>query len=400
MTAHFGRLRSRMASLDVDGLVATTIENIRYLTGISSVALEMFPHTGQCFAVVTRDRPDNPWFVSSRCEADQFLDAGPELAGVTAYGTFFREPAVEGVALTPAEERLRAVNGDGISPATAAEALVATVRAAGLAESRIGVDEDGLRPDVLEALRAALPRAAFLPAAGAIRQVRKVKTDAELELVARSAAVMETAIRATVSIARPGVTERQLVREFERTVAGAGGRSRFTLIKIGRSAVAGQSAPSDEPLRRGDAIWFDVGGTVDGYWSDIARVHCVGEPSPRLEKYYNAMLAGEDAALAAARPGMTGRELFEITVNAVRAAGVPHYRRQHVGHGIGVEVYDPVLITPDSEDVIEDGTVVNIETPYYEFGLGAVHVEDPFVVRAGGNALLTTLDRDLGVGEG
>jgi Xaa-Pro dipeptidase len=39
--------------------------------------------------------------------------------------------------------------------------------------------------------------------------------------------------------------------------------------------------------------------------------------------------------------------------------------------------------------------VINIETPYYEFGLGAIHVEDPFVVRVGGNELLTKLSREL-----
>ena len=70
-------------------------------------------------------------------------------------------------------------------------------------------------------------------------------------------------------LARPGVTERELVREFDRTVAGAGARPKFTLIKIGRSGVAGQARPSDVELRRGDAIWFDVGLIYQGYWSDI-----------------------------------------------------------------------------------------------------------------------------------
>lgn len=151
------------------------------------------------------------------------------------------------------------------------------------------------------------------------------------------------------------------------------------------------------PLQSGEAIWFDVGGVVRGYWYDIARVFCVGEPSTKLASYYAAMLAGEQRAIAAARPGMTGGELFDLTVEAVRESGVPHYQRHHVGHGIGVEVYDDVLITPHNDDIIEEGTVVNIETPYYEFGFGAVHVEDPFVVSASGNRLLTTMPRTLGV---
>jgi Xaa-Pro aminopeptidase len=109
------------------------------------------------------------------------------------------------------------------------------------------------------------------------------------------------------------------------------------------------------------------------------------------------MLTGEERALAEAQPGMSGGELFDLTVEAVREAGVPLYRRNHVGHGIGVEAYDRVLIAPGNADRLEEGTVVNIETPYYEFGLGAIHVEDPFVVRKDKNELLTSLSRQFTV---
>ena len=95
---------------------------------------------------------------------------------------------------------------------------------------------------------------------------------------------------------------------------------------------------------------------------------------------------------------MTGGELFELIMQASRAAGFPEYRRHHVGHGIGLEVYEAPLLAPGNQDVIEAGSVVNIETPYYEFGLGALHVEDPFLVKPDGNhELLTTLGRELHV---
>jgi Xaa-Pro aminopeptidase len=107
------------------------------------------------------------------------------------------------------------------------------------------------------------------------------------------------------------------------------------------------------------------------------------------------MLVGEQAAIEQARPGMTGGQLFDLTLEATRAAGAPHYRRHHLGHGIGAEVYEQALIAPGNAEIIEEGSVVNIETPYYEYGLGAVHVEDPFVVRASGSELLTSLSREL-----
>jgi Xaa-Pro dipeptidase len=43
--------------------------------------------------------------------------------------------------------------------------------------------------------------------------------------------------------------------------------------------------------------------------------------------------------------------------------------------------------------------VITIETPYYEFGFGAAHAEDPFLMQANGNVVLTELSRDLQVVE-
>ncbi|HEX7976857.1 MAG TPA: M24 family metallopeptidase, partial [Anaerolineales bacterium] len=159
--------------------------------------------------------------------------------------------------------------------------------------------------------------------------------------------------------------------------------------------VAGEANATRTPLKPGEPIWFDVGCFCDGYWADIARIACLGQPTERMRSLYQAMLEGEQAALEKTKAGMTGGELFDLTMAACRAAGVTHYQRHHVGHGIGTELYEDVLISPGVTDVIEEGTVVNIETPYYEFGLGAIHVEDPFVVHAGGNELLTTLSREL-----
>ncbi|MEV0092412.1 Xaa-Pro peptidase family protein [Streptomyces sp. NPDC050738] len=388
------RVARHLDAAGLDAVVATSSENVLCLTGISSVGGLNHPYSSRALAVVTRDRTDAPYFASSRSDVDQFLDATTPLSGVVPYGTFFRE-LPDGVELTARELRFKEIGLDTEPAPDALGALVRILTGAGLASARIGVDENAAPLGFLERLGAALPEARITPAGALLQQIRKVKTEAEIVRITRAAACAETGIRAATAIAVPGVTERQLVGEFETAVARAGGRPRFTLIKFGREGVLGQTRPSEEPLRRGDSIWFDVGCTYQGYWSDIARTFSLGEPSARLASVYAAMLAGEEAAIEAAKAGMSGGELFDLTVESVRAAGVPHYRRQHVGHGIGAEIYEPVLITPGNPDLLEEGVVVNVETPYYEFGLGGVHVEDPFVVGPDGNRLLTSLDRGL-----
>jgi Xaa-Pro aminopeptidase len=66
-----------------------------------------------------------------------------------------------------------------------------------------------------------------------------------------------------------------------------------------------------------------------------------------------------------------------------------------VGHGIGIECYDPPFLNPTSGHILEEGMVVNVETPYYELGFGGVQVEDTLVVTKNGYQLFTKADRNL-----
>lgn len=395
MLVNVPRLQAKLDEEGLDGLVATTFENLFYLTSIQSVGLSIFPHSAQAYAVVTRDEPAEPFYVSSVGELDQALDAIPELKGAIGYGTFFRETH-EGAPLTEEEQFLRRISVEAPSAASPLEALISALDKMGLADKKLGVDEAGLLPGYFEELEESIA-GELRPATDLFQWIRMVKTEEEIRRLRKAANAAERALTAVKGIIRPGVTEYEIAREFERSIVSQGGKPEITLVRIGRNGVSGQVKPDDTSLGMGDTIWFDLAGTYEGYWSDIARIFSLGEPSQRMQEFYHAMLVGEDAAIAAAKPGITGGELFDLTVEAVREAGVPHYRRHHVGHGIGAEVYDPPLLAPGVDIPLEEGMVMNIETPYYEFGFGAAHVEDPFVVQSGDNVLLTKLSRKLHV---
>ena len=273
------------------------------------------------------------------------------------------------------------------------DALVDALNNMGLSDKKIGIDETGFAS--ISKLQEQLPQAKLVEASSVLSWTRRVKTEEEIRRLRASAHVTQQAILATAAIAREGVTEIELQREFNRSIISQGAIPKFALIRINGNAVFGQAKLNRTVLQKGDLIWFDVGCVYEGYWSDIARNVSVGEPTPRVRQLYTAMLKGEEHAIEVTRAGMTGAEVFDLTIKATRESGAPHYRRHHVGHGIGAEVYELPILSPTSDIPIEEGSVVNIETPYYEYGLGAVHVEDPFVVRAGGNEVLTSLSREL-----
>lgn len=376
------RFKRKLREQELDAVVAATIENVHYLTGISSVSLGLHPYIAHCYAAATVDAPARPSYVSSVGEVDQVLDGFAGIEDVATFGSFFREERDDvRLALEPAEQRLKSLSLDTKPYPKPVQALAEALRRAGLEKARIGLDGDGMDPASRQELASYLPQARFTEASGVLSDIRRVKTPEEIRRLQRAARITEQAIRAASAIAREGVTEYELQLEFNRAIVSQGAWPKFTMIHFGRKGVGGQVLPDRTPLRKGDTIWFDVGCVCDGYWSDLARNVAFGEPASRARVFYNALKHGEDEALRSTRPGMSAKDLFDVMVNAVRENGIPHYRRHHVGHGIGAEIYETPVLTATNETEIEAGMVLNVETPYYEFGIGALHVEDPFVDR-------------------
>ncbi len=395
MLLNQARAAGILAETKLDGLVVTTPENLLYTTGILNVNASVLPRMVQAYAVMAKDRLAAPSVVMGVGDADQYLSAFSGVGPLACFGTFYREAPDPG-ALDDTERRMQQLTDEATRHPTAGAALAATIRATGMAGATIGLDEDGIHAAVREEIATQLPQARFQNASALLRRIRMVKTPGEIERLERAQTACENGIKSVAAMARAGVTERDLAAAYHMGVTASGGRVTFALIKIGRNAALGQLPSGGKRLEKGAHVWFDVGAQVEGYQADLARILVLGEPSQKLLTYYAAALHGEQRAFAVTRPGMTAQQLFTATVETVRQAGIPHYRRHHVGHGIGVEVYDPPVLNGATTTPIEAGMVVNIETPYYELGWGAVHVEDPYLVGPDGrNRWLTTLPRDL-----
>ncbi|MFK5004316.1 M24 family metallopeptidase, partial [Klebsiella pneumoniae] len=90
----------------------------------------------------------------------------------------------------------------------------------------------------------------------------------------------------------------------------------------------------------GDIIRFDVGGRYQHYRADIARNGVLGEPTKKIKSYHAAICRGLDKAIGMIKPGVRVADVFEAGVETVRKEGIAHYRRSHIGHGIGLDGYD------------------------------------------------------------
>jgi Xaa-Pro aminopeptidase len=385
-----------MAADGVDAIISATIDNNFYLTGIYVDAQYLFPYDAEFYAVAAASRPEAGIVVCSIGAADQTLQSHPTVTDVVTFGTFFRD-IVDGIELDADEKRVGEITAAHEVGRPPVDALVEAINRLGVADGTIAVDERGPNRNLIADLAAALPKAKFVPGYGLFRRIRAVKTSDEVERVIAALRVTETGLRAAYDAFRIGVTEREIKGVFERAVVAEGAHPGFTLVRFGRGLALGQVPPGEIELTPGDFAFFDVGVNLDGYKSDIGRLVSFGEPNETTQMLFAASKAGQQTAIDMMKPGVVAKDVFAAAVASVQEAGIPTYKRQHVGHGIGVEYYDLPVLTPNESTPLEAGMTFEVETPYYRLGVGGAFIEDTVLITESGSQILTTLSRDLQV---
>jgi Xaa-Pro aminopeptidase len=377
------RLLDHLGEAPFDAFFAVSPANVYYATGYRSTAGELFA-AHRMVAVTAGDRSRLVLPVADSAPA---VDAGVDPETLVAYGRFYFESA-DGAAVPTT---LTDQHADWIA------ALRTAVGSAGLTTATLGVDEGALGEHGVARLADAFPEATIVPATAWAYRVRANKLAGEAELLARAARLAENGIDAALAVAEDGWTEKEIAAVVASTMVAGGGSPRFIVVTAGQRSALADAFPTDNPWRTGDLLRFDVGCVLDGYWSDMARTAVLGEPTVVQRRRYEQLAAGEAEQLVQIRPGITAAELFDIAMHTVADSGFGPYRRQHCGHGIGLEVYEPPVIAPSADTVLEAGMVFSLETPYYELGWGGMMCEDTVIVTDDGHRRFTTSSRDLRV---
>ncbi|MGE0340698.1 MAG: M24 family metallopeptidase [Xanthobacteraceae bacterium] len=391
MLANIPRLKDFIAKNNLDAVIATCPENVTYLSGFW--AMSQWVRRGpQAYVLFPRETAQ-PCIIANSGILDLIPDQQPWIREVRRYGYF--QIDVDSSATLDAGDVLQQQLFGSTAYKDSVDALVTAMKEKGLTRGTVGIDEMGITPQCMEQLAAALPDIKFVRCFSLFERVRSVKTPGEIEILQKAARITERAIDAALGIAAEGVTEREMLRVFNASLAHDDAAPVVGCIGFGNRSAMINVQPSDRKLKRGDLIRFDVGGRYRNYRSDMSRGASLGEPAPKIAKYYRAVEKGVLRGYDIIKPGLKVSELFKEIVATVRKEGIPHFARSHVGHGIGVDGYDPPNISESSTDVLEENMVICVETPYYELGFAGLQVEDMVRVTNNGAASLMSLPTAL-----
>lgn len=386
------RLLDLMDKFGLDGVVASTPENVFYLSGFSSwkqVAYR-YDENSHIFVVCPRDTSQPAALIIPGGEEGYTTSPDVWIREIFMYGKSRKPKISEGTKLSPEETGVISLVQKSPKGVMAEEVLSRVVQEKGLGKARLGIDEYGLLPGMLDKIKACLPNVEILPAYAFFHNVRMVKTSAEIARLQHSAAVNQRAANAVLKQARPGVTEGELAGIYRAEVGRAGGHVSWLHLAFGR---AGNYQPTwDRIIKEDEILRTDAGCFIQGYNADTCRSGCLGKPGDKHKRVFGALQAGVLKSVELLKPGVLPSELFDTMIQGIRSAGLPSYANSFAGHTIGLEarefpfVIGPVqelhepFLPPTTDIPLEPGMTVNLEASTHEYGWGSVAVEYSLVI--------------------
>ncbi len=176
---------------------------------------------------------------------------------------------------------------------------------------------------------------------------------------------------------------------------GNEGLSFQAIVASGPNAASPHHHGGGRVMAAGDTVVCDFGGRMNGYCSDTTRTFIVGEPSPEAAAAHAVLLAAQQAAVAAVRPGVTAESIDRVAREIIDGAGYGQFFIHRTGHGIGLDVHEHPYIVEGNDLVLESGMAFSIEPGIYVSGEFGMRIEDIVVVTDEGVENLNQSPRDL-----
>lgn len=260
-----------------------------------------------------------------------------------------------------------------------------------------GEDSKPLSPREYDKLRVFVPFHQELNAATIVAKLRMKKSPAELELIQKAADASIAAHRQSWKMMRAGMAEYEIQAAMAKVWSDLGcERAAYApIVGSGPNSTVLHYNTNRRKMDAGEVTVIDVAAQCSSYAADITRtVPVSGRFNERQREIYNVVLGAQNAAIAAAKPGVLMRDLQKIAKDYMDAhgkdkkgEGLGKYFVHGLGHHVGLEVHDPAD-TPTTP--LAAGMVVTIEPGIYipEEGIG-VRIEDMILITENGSRLMT-----------
>jgi Xaa-Pro dipeptidase len=270
-------------------------------------------------------------------------------------------------------------------------AAVATgLRDLGIASGRLGIEET-VKFVFSDGVAGAAPALELTSGTPVTAGCRGVKDEHELELMSIASEVTLKAYEAAYLALEEGMTQ----RDFARLVSLAHERLGFSGgagVQTGEFSALPHGSVTPQVVREGTILLIDGGCAVEGYRSDISRTFVLGTPTDKMRNVFEIERRAQDAALAAAAPGVECQAIDAAARKVIEDAGYGpgyEYFTHRVGHGIGMDGHEWPYLVKGNSLPLAPGMTFSDEPGIYIPGEFGVRLEDDMVITEDGARLFT-----------
>ncbi len=224
-----------------------------------------------------------------------------------------------------------------------------------------------------------------------IRDLRKIKDKKEIELIRKACKLADIGIKAAAETIHPGVKEKEVAAEIEYAMrmAGSDGVAFETIVASGYCCAYPHGTFLEKIIQEGDFVVVDLGAIYKNYRSDISRTFIAGNASDRQTRIYQTVKSAQQKAYESIKQGILASEVDSAARRVIEEAGFGKFFVHNLGHGVGLDIHEAPILSPDSKDILEKGNVVTIEPGIYVPGFGGVRIEDTMLITKSGAEKLT-----------
>jgi Xaa-Pro aminopeptidase len=353
-------LRKELASHRLDALLVTHIPNIRYLCGFSGSAGALLLSAG-----------GSTFFTDGRYTQQAKAQVGQ--AKIVIGRKFPLVAAAEHLARQPRRNR-------------ASKTLV------------VGIEGLHLTVAAQRNLAETLPRHVRMREAPPVIEWQRMVKDAEELVLIRKAAVFGAGLfDRALAVIRPGAEEVEVAAEMEYTArrGGADAMSFETIVAAGSRSALPHGRASNAVISGGGFVVCDFGVILHGYCSDRTRTVYVGVATAEARRVYGAVLAAQQAAIDAVRPGVAVAKVDRAARKLLHNNGLVRYFTHSTGHGVGLEIHEAPRLAQGQQEILRPGMVITIEPGVYLPGQWGVRIEDMVVVTEQGCEVLAPTQKEF-----
>lgn len=397
-----------MDQFDIDLLIASTPENVTYLSDTVSWAPKVYSYSVDMFATYFRDNNLNSSLIVPSQEMTYVSASNTWINDFYTYGGKSALIQESGHVIESAEENtyLNLQNNDDKRFPTAVEALIASIKNNTTKKLRIAIDEDKMTHKSTLKLQEELDNCELIPSSDLLRLIRMVKTDDEISAMKAAADLNETACTKVCNEIKIGMKELDIAEIYAQEVGKGLGKWLWFHFGSGRRSV-GIFPPTEKKIQPGEMWKFDAGLSLNNYQADTGWGGVIGQPNAQQNMIWEATLRGYNSAMSVIKEGVRPSEIQNAMIKGTQDGGLANHSGTFAGHAIGLEMRElpyvlgnkkmvnSLYLPQDTDIPLPENTVLCIENPCQIFGVGGTQIEQTIIVKKSGYELLTKQDRKL-----